>query len=113
MRQDPSFEKRKDKHFIYMLLMASMSNMITRAPTNTGKVQDTKYAQNKQGAINPQNAESDTHQNNAIDPVREQRRFYWKIAMTSKQSQSLRNGQQPSSSGKMRLPVLSALKNGA
>ena len=39
------------------------------------KVQDTKFVQNNQGASHAQ--KEDTDQDNATDPMREQRRFNW------------------------------------
>ena len=72
VRQDESFENRMGE----ILYVADASKMITCAPVTMGKVQDTKFVQNNQGAIKPQNEETD--QDSEIDPFREQRRFYWK-----------------------------------
>ena len=71
MHQDPSFGKCKGEG----LYVADTSNIITRAPTMMGKVQDTTFVQNNQGARKPKNG--DTDQDNASDPLREQHRFYW------------------------------------
>ena len=72
VRQDESFENRMGE----ILYVADASKMITCAPVTMGKVKDTKFVQNNQGAIKPQYKETD--QDSEIDPLREQRRFYWK-----------------------------------
>ena len=73
VHQGPLFGQRRGD----VLYVDDASETFTTPPTNMGKIQDTKFARNNQGASNAQKEESDTDQGNATDPMREQCRFYW------------------------------------